>query len=330
MPGKTSKHACTKSTQKCQGWENEEDLKHECKAKKATSKACKDCHDEAKEDDLLVKLYTLKLETDNKCMAAQLQDHSKKTQDKPSKIIPAPPNASNANVELLCMHLNLLGKENDFEWLGYRLENWQPKLKNFEDNWGMIFLLKQCQDNSVNYLLKQDTLNSPDATSTDGKSSHHNSLTTHDGEFDDDDDMAAAHKVALQKAALECAVSWKATKLKVKADLEAELAADNNNPTNDGDTEPEELSGQVCKAVEHEEIGVMDDSDALPMAIPKKKRACTDQDGSTDRTVNVVSAAVSTMAKSHKAAAESATKKEEREAKREEREIKVAMEEETY
>ncbi|KAG8729671.1 hypothetical protein FRC11_008248 [Ceratobasidium sp. 423] len=331
MPSKTSKHARTESTRKCQGRENEEDLKHECKAKKATSKACKDCRDEAKEDDLLVdqpafdthttidiiyySVYTLKLETDNKRMAAKLQDCSKKTQDKLSKIIPALPNASDADVELLHMHLNLLGKENDFEWLGYRtntcqciysghlarckqwakqkikdqnmviqvVENQWPKLKNFEDNWGAIFLLKQCQDNSVNYLLKQDMLDSPDATSTDGKSSHHNSLTTHDGESDNDDDTAAACKVALQKATLECTVLQKATKLKAKADLEAELAADNNNPTNDGETEPEELSEQVCKAVEHEEIGVTDDSDALPVAIPKKKRACTDGDGSTDR-----------------------------------------------
>ncbi|KAG8682284.1 hypothetical protein FRC11_015085, partial [Ceratobasidium sp. 423] len=53
MPANT-KRKCTKSTCKCEGWENAEADKHECEGKKVATKACKTHCEEAKEDDLLI------------------------------------------------------------------------------------------------------------------------------------------------------------------------------------------------------------------------------------------------------------------------------------
>ncbi|KAG8741054.1 hypothetical protein FRC11_015011, partial [Ceratobasidium sp. 423] len=132
MPSNSVKRKHTESSHKHEDHENEEALKCNCEDKKNDAKACKARHEEAKEDDLLVEhegeaadvtklhILTLKLESDNERMHAQLKLRKKQDQCKPTKTIPEPENLAIIDVELLHMHMDILDKEHDIEWLGIR------------------------------------------------------------------------------------------------------------------------------------------------------------------------------------------------------------------
>ncbi|KAG8682765.1 hypothetical protein FRC11_014431, partial [Ceratobasidium sp. 423] len=135
MPSNSVKRKCIESSCKHEDHENEEALKHNCEDKKNDTKARKARHEEAKEDDLLVehegkaadvtklRVLTLKLESDNERMHAQLKLCEKQDQHKPTKMIPEPENLAIIDVELLHMHMDILDKEHDIDSPGDDKDN---------------------------------------------------------------------------------------------------------------------------------------------------------------------------------------------------------------
>ncbi|KAG8709715.1 hypothetical protein FRC11_005275, partial [Ceratobasidium sp. 423] len=132
MPSNSVKRKRTESSHKREDRKNEEALKRNREDKKNDAKACKARREEAKEDDLLVeregeaadvtklRVLTLKLESDNERMRAQLKLREKQDQRKPTKTIPEPENLAIIDIELLRTHMDILDKEHDIKWLGIR------------------------------------------------------------------------------------------------------------------------------------------------------------------------------------------------------------------
>jgi hypothetical protein len=128
-------------------------------------------------------------------------------------------------------------------------------LKQFANHWGTEFLLKECFNNSFNYQQKQ-TNQLPTSTSANLNTTQHppNSTvrvnTNCDNSYLDGMQNDNARKAALRKAALQRAVARHAAKRKADTD------EDEETPFNDGETEPEDISDDLRKVIEREEIGV--------------------------------------------------------------------------
>ncbi|KAJ1303713.1 hypothetical protein OPQ81_008138 [Rhizoctonia solani] len=341
MPANTSKHVHTESAHKCQGHENEESIQHKATAKKASAKAQKDHHDEAKEDNLLIecngksdklsKLQALNLwlTSDNKCMHAQLTHCNELDHPKPCQMIPEPAKLSEKDIKIIHMYLWLVGKEHDFEWFGYwsdacqllttgglnwhkhwakqdvchqctiitALENCHPKLKDFENHWGAIYILQECYNNILNYQKKSflpgDT-DSSSANSTLSNSSPKNQQPATPAPklnqtqpMSDDDEETCACKMEYLKAALKWSVKWKAVKLKARADLKAAKVLQLDSATNDGETEPEDIPEDVQRIIEQEEVGVPRGSNIPLKPVLKLKHHQVDQDNTPNKSTAV-------------------------------------------
>ncbi|KAG8704915.1 hypothetical protein FRC11_009471 [Ceratobasidium sp. 423] len=322
MPADT-KHKCTESTHKCKGQENAEADKHKHEGKKVTTKAHKTHCEEAKEDNLLIKcegessevsefrVLTLWLESDNQCMCVQLIHHDKQCQTKPSRSIPELDKLGLIDVELIHTHMSCLSEEHDSKW--YNIQNetcnclklgglvwglWWLKqdmdccntivhvLEKCLQTTGLVFLLKECHNNIINYQHDQDgTSNAPDSPSSGhtltSNTSSHDDLHADDSQTDED--TAHAHKAAACKLALQWAVEPKAHKLWAWAEAEAEAADQSQGttvkhdmPSNDRETKIENLTEEVHKTIEHEEIEVPESSQAPLKAVLKHKHAHSD------------------------------------------------------
>ncbi|KAG8750626.1 hypothetical protein FRC11_010217, partial [Ceratobasidium sp. 423] len=243
----------TESTCKCEGRENAEADKRECEGKKVAAKARKTHCEEAKEDDLLVECEGESSEVSE--LRVRGLRWPKQDMDRRNTIVHA-------------------------------LEKRVPKLKVFANHWAAVFLLKECHNNIINYQRDQDgTSNAPDSPSgghpSTSNASSHDDLHADDSQTDED--TARAHKAAARKSALQRAVERKALKLRAWAEAEAEAAdqaqgttVKRDMPSNDGETEIENLTEEVRKTIEREEIGVPESSQAPLKAVPKHKRAHSD------------------------------------------------------
>ncbi|CUA76246.1 hypothetical protein RSOLAG22IIIB_12150 [Rhizoctonia solani] len=276
MPASSAKRKRTESSRKREGRENEEGLKRAREDKKNSAKTRKTRRKEAEEDDLLVeregestdvtqlRVLSLKLDSDNQRLRAELMRRDKLQQLVPVKRIPEPEQLSSVDVELIRMHLDLVGEEFDHEWFGYRsdareclnaggldankrfvkqnidrintithaLENRRPKLKAFDNHWASTFLLKECHNNLLNYRRKVNPGSLPSNPSNPNDSgppnNHPNNpgpqSSEHGGYQVDDEDDDPNRKSQARKAALLRAVARKAAKLQARADMEARLA----------------------------------------------------------------------------------------------------------
>jgi hypothetical protein len=110
-------------------------------------------------------------------------------------------------------------------------------LKQFVNHWASEFLLKEAFNNHFNYSVKQLKLLPA-------------SMPTNDESSDDDAQQDNARKA--RRAALERSLACKASKRKAD-NVEEEV---DNQPTNDGETEPEDIPDALRKRIEWEEIGI--------------------------------------------------------------------------
>ncbi|KAG8711451.1 hypothetical protein FRC11_002759, partial [Ceratobasidium sp. 423] len=311
MPADT-KRKCTKSTHKCEGWESAEADKRDRDNKKIAAKARKTRCEEAKEDDLLVECEGKSSDV-SQLRDKQAQLKPCKLIPEPEKLSLVDVELICTHLDCLGEEHDLewfqiRGETHDclksgglawgVWWLKqdmdrcntivHTLENRVPKLKTFSNHWAAIFLLKECHNNMQNY--KRDMNGSsaaPDSSSADHaptstSSSHDDSHADNsptDNDLQADEDASHACKVAAHKASLQWAVEHKALKLCAQAEVDAEqegTMTKRDMPANDGDTEMEDLSEEVRKTIEWEEIGVPAGSQTPLKPVLKAKCAHSD------------------------------------------------------
>jgi hypothetical protein len=145
-------------------------------------------------------------------------------------------------------------------------ENRRPELKQFANHWAVEFLAKESFNNHFNYQVKLSN-KLPTRLSSVSKLTHRSaeddSSSSYDNTHDDEVRRENMRRAELRKAVAYRAAEHKAAKLKqVKADLDRV-----DPPSNDGETEPENIPDSLRRVIEHEEIGVPGKSLIPPLSL---------------------------------------------------------------